>query len=518
LIINGRIYTADTMNHIAESMAIREGKILKVGSNSEILSRYGSLDTIDLQGSTVFPGFIDAHCHFVGLAKNLQYADLTGALSFKEILNRVRSFTSVLPGGWIAGRGWDNNLWNEKEFPDREKLDKLFPGRPVVLIRVDGHVVLANEAAMKLAGIGKDHRFKKEEVEVKNGRLTGILSETAADHIRSVIPVPDMNSMTLLLEKAEQLCFSNGLTGVSDAGLDYETVCRIDALQRQQKIRMVIYAMLDPSPENISGFMKKGILQTPRLTVRSIKIYADGSLGSRTALLKKPYSDDPSKTGILVTPVDSVRRLCEMALENNFQINTHAIGDSANRLILNIYASILKGKNEKRWRIEHAQVVDPADINLFGDYSIIPSVQATHATSDMKWAGSRLGPERIGGAYAYQSLLRQNGWLANGTDFPIEQVSPLLTFYAAVARQDANGEPSPGFQMENALNREQSLRSITIWAAKANFWENERGSLEEGKSADFVILDRDIMAIPIAEVPTVKVIKTYLKGECVYGK
>ncbi|MEI6456375.1 MAG: amidohydrolase [bacterium] len=518
LIINGRIYTAGDKSQIEESMAIREGKILKAGSTSEILKGYNATDTIDLHGNTVFPGFIDAHCHFVGLAKNLQYTDLTNAGSFDEILDRVKAFTSVLPGGWIAGRGWDQNLWRVKQFPDRAELDKLFPGRPVILIRVDGHLVLANETALELAGIGKNHRFKKEEVEVKEGRLTGILSETAADHIRSIIPNPDINSMTLLLERAEKICFSSGLTGVSDAGLDYATVCLIDTLQRQQKIKMIIYAMLDPSPKNISGFIVKGILQTPRLTIRSIKIYADGSLGSRTALLKKPYSDDLSKRGILVTQVDSVRKLCELAMENNYQVNTHAIGDSANRLILDLYASVLKGKNDKRWRIEHAQVVDPSDVPLFGDYSVIPSVQATHATSDMQWAESRLGAERIGSAYAYKALLAQNGWIANGTDFPIEQVSPLLTFYAAVSRQDLKGEPQPGFQMENALTREQALRSITIWAARGNFWENERGSLEEGKSADFVILDRDIMKIPIAEVPSVKVIKTYLKGECVYGK
>lgn len=518
LVTDGRIYTVDSADRIVESMAIKDGKILQVGTTDEILSAFSASDTLDAMGKSIFPGFIDAHCHFVGLAKTLQYVDLTGAESFEEVIYRVKSHKSILTGGWIVGRGWDQNLWKNKQFPDKTILDQAFRDKPVLLIRIDGHVVLANEAALIKAGIGKKHNFKPKEVEIINGKLTGILRENASDYLRSVVPSPDEQSMTLLLARAEQLCFSSGLTGVADAGLDYEIICFIDTLQKQNKIKIAIYAMLDPSQKNILSFIKKGPFETNSLTIRSIKIYADGSLGSRTALLKKPYSDAPGNTGILVTSVDSIKSLCELAIEQNYQINTHAIGDSAVKLVLEIYSSFLKGKNDKRWRVEHAQVVDLKDVHLFGEYSIIPSVQTTHATSDMKWAEDRVGAERIKGAYAYKTLLEQNGWLPNGTDFPIEKISPILNFYAAVARKDLTGNPESGFEMENGLTRDEALKSITIWAAKANFWENIRGSLEIGKYADFILLDNDIMTIPISEVPKVKVEKTFLRGECVYSQ
>jgi len=518
LVTNGRIYTVDSGGRIFESMAIKDGKILRLGTTEEISSIFKAKDTLDLHGKNIFPGFIDAHCHFVGLARNLQYVDLTGAISFDEVINRIKSFKSVLPGGWIVGRGWDQNLWSKKQFPDKKMLDLVFPDRPVILIRIDGHVVLANETALKVGGIDRIHKFKQAEVEMKNGKLTGILSENAVDYIRSIVPAPDDTSMAGLLSTAERLCFSSGLTGVSDAGLDFEKIRLLDTLQKQNKLKISIYAMLEPTQKNILTFVNKGPIETKSLTIRSIKIYADGSLGSRTALLKRPYSDAPSSNGILVTSVDSIKRLCKLALEHNYQINTHAIGDSAIKLVLEIYSSFLKGKNNNRWRIEHAQVLDLKDVHLFGDYSIIPSVQTTHATSDMKWAEDRVGAERIKGAYAYKTLLEQNGWLPNGTDFPIEKISPILNFYSAVTRKDITGKPESGFEAENALTKNQALKSITIWAAKANFWENVRGSLEIGKYADFIILDRDIMTIPISEVPKVNVNKTFLRGECVFSR
>jgi len=517
LVINGRIYTVDSTDRIVESMAIKDGKSLRLGTTDEILGLFRASDTLDANGKSIFPGFIDAHCHFVGLAKNLQYVDLIGANSFDEVIDRVKSFKPVLPGRWIVGRGWDQNLWKNKQFPDKKILDQIFADKPVILIRIDGHIVLSNEAAIKKAGIGTNHKFKSNEVETKNGKLTGILRENAADYIRSIVPAPEDNCMTGLLSIAERLCYSSGLTGVSDAGLDYGIIRLLDTLQKQNKLKISIYAMLDPTQKNISFFVNKGPLETKSLTIRSIKIYADGSLGSRTALLKKSYSDAPGNTGILVTNVDSIKTLCKLAMEHNYQINTHAIGDSAIKLVLEIYSSFVKEKNDKRWRIEHSQVVDLKDIHLFGDYSIIPSVQTTHATSDMKWAKDRIGEERIKGAYAYQTLLKQNGWLPNGTDFPIENMSPILNFYAAVARQDLTGKPEAGFEKENALTREEALKSITIWAAKANFWESVRGSLEKGKSADFVVLDKNIMEINESEIPPTRVLKTFVSGECVFN-
>ena len=512
IVTNGVIYTADSLNTRAEAMAISNGKIVATGTRQVIEDGFHAPEVVDLQWKPIFPGFIDAHCHFMGFALGLQYVDLSGLTSFDAVLDRLKRAPRPGNGRWIVGRGWDHNLWSAKKFPDNTLLNKIFPDIPVMLIRVDGHVVLANQEALKRAGIGMDHHFADGQVEMKNGRLTGILSETAADLIREKVPQPAGEELTELLEQAEKSCFSVGLTMVSDAGLEYPQVLFLDTLQKSGRIRMQVYAMLTPTEKNISSFVKHGPYKTDKLVIRSIKIYADGSLGSRTARLKQPYADDNATSGIIVTSPDSIRTLCRLAFENGYQVNTHCIGDSANFLMLNIYASFLKGKNDLRWRIEHAQVVDPKDIHLFGDYSVIPSVQATHATSDMQWAGNRLGPGRMAGAYAYGTLMKQNGWIANGTDFPIEGISPILTFYAAVARKDLQGLPEGGFLMNNALTREEALHSITIWAAKADFMESEKGSLEPGKDADFVILDQDIMQIPLSKIPLVQVEQTFIRG------
>lgn len=509
---NGVIYTVDGKNTLVSAMAVAGGKVLAAGSAADIGQRFESSQTIDLQGSFVYPGFVDAHCHFFGYALGLQYADLNGSKSFEEVLERIRPGAGDSHDRWIVGRGWDQNLWPVKEFPDNSRLNELYPDRPVVLMRVDGHALLANRAALAIAGIGTDNKYGPEQAEIRSGILTGILRENAADAMRAAIPQPTGNELQGLIGRAAAACHNVGLTAVGDAGLSYPDVLLLDSLQRTGFLRMNIYAMLTPTPENISHFVMKGPFHTDRMVVSSIKVYADGSLGSRSALMKRPYSDDPSTSGIQVTSADSIKSLCKLAFKYNYQVNTHCIGDSAARLVLEIYGGFLKGKNDRRWRIEHAQVVDPKDVNLFGRYSVIPSVQATHATSDMRWAGDRLGAERVRGAYAYRDLMMQNGWLANGTDFPIEQISPLLTFYAAVARRDVNGWPENGFQPENALSREDALRSVTSWAARACFLDGA-GSLEPGKDADFVVLDRDIMTIPADQIPGTRVVATYLRGE-----
>lgn len=518
LIIHAKIYSVDEENRVFTAMAIRDGKVLAMGFDSLFQERYKALETIDAGGRTILPGFIDAHCHFWGMAMGLQYINLTGATSFDEVLDRISRQPASDTTGWIVGRGWDNNLWKDKSFPNNRQLNERFPDRPVMLIRIDGHVVLANDEALRRAGIGLLNSFMKDEVVVKDGRLTGILSENAADKMRTTVPEPDEKEATDLLVRAETLCLGLGLTGVADAGLLTHEVLLLDTLQRQGKLHLNCYAMLTPTPENINHFVEKGPYETERLTVRAIKMYADGSLGSRTALLKSPYSDDSGNRGMRTTSQDSMFTLCETALKYGYQVNTHAIGDSACRIMLELYGGFLKGKNDKRWRIEHAQVVDPNDLQLFEQYTIIPSIQSTHATSDMYWAGARLGPERIHWAYAYKKLLEQNGWLANGTDFPIEQISPFLTFYASVARRDLKGFPAEGFQMENALTREETLRSMTIWAAKANFQEQKAGSLEVGKNADFIMLDKDIMVVPESEIPKIQVEATYIHGKRVFKR
>jgi predicted amidohydrolase YtcJ len=518
IITHASIYVTGDSLSANSAMAIKKGKILAIGPVDSILKRFSAPLVKDISGSYIYPGFIDAHCHFYGLAQSLRWIDLNGCRSFDEVLSRIIAGAGNTHGEWIVGRGWDHNLWPGKRFPDRVKLDSLFPSRPVALLRIDGHVLLANTRALELAGIGVKNSYSPQEVEVINGRLTGILGENAADHVRSIIPAPKGKELAALLKQAEQLCFETGLTGVTDAGVDRQMIQEFDSLQKSGELKIHISAMLNPTEENFETYVKNGPLRTERLHVTAIKLYADGSLGSRTALLKKPYSDDPSKIGVLSTNPDTIRKVCSLALQHGYQVNTHCIGDSAVKLVLDIYSSFLGGKNDRRWRIEHAQVVDPCDIGLFGESNIIPSVQATHATSDMYWAGERLGPVRVKYAYAYRNLMNQNGWIPNGTDFPIEKVSPLLTFYAAVARQDINGNPPGGFQTENALTRREALMSITVWAAKSDFDEDMMGTLEPGKWADFVITDRDIMTIPEKEIPATRVLKTFVHGEMVWPK
>jgi len=516
LVYHARIYTVNDSNQVSDAMVIDQGKVVATGTRDELENGYLPVHELDAGGFAIFPGFIDAHCHFHGLALSLRWVDLVGCLSFDEVVDRVVLADTLNMDGWLTGRGWDQNLWTVKEFPDKEILDERWPDRPVVLVRIDGHSVLANQEALNRAGITDNHHFSPGEVEVRDGKMTGILSETAADYIRSMIPKPDRAATLNLLKEAQEQCFSYGLTGISDAGLDYPTLSLLDSALQAGQLKIHVYAMVEPSEENIEAFIKRGPYRHDRFHVCAIKFYADGSLGSRTALLKEPYSDDPSKTGIQVASPDTLREICKLALDHDYQVCIHCIGDQAVQEVLEVYAEFLRGNNDRRWRIEHAQVVDPSDLEMFGAYSVIPSVQATHATSDMYWAGNRLGPVRIKWAYAYKDLLDQNGWIPNGTDFPIERISPLLTFYAAVARKDVDGFPADGFQMENALTREQALRSITIWAAKADFEEDEYGSLEPGKWADFVILDQDIMEIPIEKVPEVNVLQTWSHGERVY--
>jgi len=517
ILINGLVYTVDSSFTTKQAFAVGNGLFLATGTNEKILKSFESELVIDAGGKPVFPGLIDGHCHFYGYALGLhQSVNLKGTRSFDEILQLLRKYHENHPNGWILGRGWDQNDWELKEFPDKSMLDQLFPENPVVLTRVDGHAVLANSEALRLAGITAQTKMEGGDVILHDGKPTGILLDNAADLMKGAIPEDDKLQKENALISAQDDCFKVGLTSVVDAGLDFETIMMIDSLQQSGKLKMRINAMLSPTDKNIREFVEKGAFQKERLTVNSIKLYADGALGSRGALLLEPYSDDPGNYGIRMSEPDYFRDILIKAYDKNFQVNTHCIGDSANRMMLHLYGEVLKGHNDKRWRIEHAQVVHPDDFQLFAKFNIIPSIQSTYCTSDMYWAESRLGTDRVKGAYAYNKLLQQNGWLVNGTDFPIEEINPLLTLYAAVARMDETGYPEGGYQTENALSREEALRSITIWAAKGSFEEDIKGSIEAGKFADFVILEKDIMTINQAEIPGIKVLKTYLNGELVF--
>jgi predicted amidohydrolase YtcJ len=513
---NANIYTADEQFSKAQALAVSKGRIIAVGSSAEILKAYTAMRKLDAKEKTIIPGFIDAHAHFLGYGLDLDIADLTGSKSWDEVIHRLQAYAATYKEGWLTGRGWDQNLWG-KEFPDNEQLNRLFPDRAVVLTRVDGHAAIANQKALDLSGVKAGDTLIGGKIEVKNGKLTGILIDNATDLVYNHKPQTTREEALRALLAAQKNCFAVGLTTVDDCGLDYEAVMFIDSLQRAGALKMRLYTMLSDAPKNYEFARKHGKIKTERLNVRAFKLYADGALGSRGACLLQPYSDKPGWQGFLLSAPAHFDSVVNEINSLGFQVCTHAIGDSGNRFMLQLYSKYLKGKNDKRWRIEHTQVVNNNDFKLFGHNSIIPSVQPTHATSDMYWAEERLGNVRIKGAYAYNDLMKQNGWIPLGTDFPVEDISPIKTFYAAVVRKDAKGWPAKGFQVENALSRLNALKGMTTWAARANFEEKEKGSLEKGMMADFVILSQDIMTVPANEILKTKVLMTVLNGEKVYS-
>lgn len=515
----GTIYTVNQEFEIIDAIAISDGKFVAAGSENDILSAYESINVIDLKGKTVFPGFIDAHTHFFRYGEGLRVLDLVGTKSFEELVQKVKSYSTANPDEtWILGAGWDQNLWEGQEFPSREILDDLFPDTPVLLTRIDGHAALVNQKALSLGGINASTKMLGGSVFVKNGKTTGILIDNAIDLVSAKIPKTTEEQARKSLLAAQENCFAVGLTSVADAGLDREVIELFEKMYQDSSLKMRIYAMVNPTKENMDYYFEKGTFQDDNLTVRSFKVYGDGALGSRGAALLKPYSDKPDETGFLLSTEDDFKNLAAKMYEQGFQMNTHCIGDSANRTLLNIYADVLKGKNDLRWRIEHAQVVNPMDIEKFAEFSIIPSVQPTHATSDMYWAEQRLGPDRIKHAYTFKELLDQNGMIALGSDFPVEFINPLYTFHAAVARKDKNNWPDGGFQIENKLTREEALKGMTIWAAYANFEENLKGSIEPGKLADLVIMEKDIMLEDSKNLRELPIWATIIGGKTVYQK
>ena len=515
---HAQIYTVNENFAVAEAMAVQDGKIVAVGTNDEILKTYQADSVVDAKGATVYPGFVDAHAHFLGYGQSLYAVDLMFANSWEEVLQRVQDFVATHPGnGWIKGRGWDQNRFPGKAFPTNAELNALFPDRPVLLERVDGHASIANEKALTIAGVQAGQTMEGGDFVVANGKLTGLLIDNAVGVVERNVPAATKEDYKNWLTAAQKNCFATGLTTITDCGLSPNDIDMIDALQKSDDLKMRLYVMLSDKPSSYtSSYFTNGGYTTDRLMVKGVKVYGDGALGSRGAALIAHYSDKPGWGGFLLSSQAHFDSVAAKLINTDFQMCTHAIGDSANRVVLKVYEKYLKGKNDKRWRIEHAQILNPADFDYFGKYSIIPSVQPTHATSDMYWAGERLGAERLKGGYAFQQLLNQNGWLPLGTDFPVEEINPFKTFLAAVARQDAKGFPAGGFQMENALTREQTIRGMTIWAAKANRMEKQVGSLEVGKKADFILLDKDLMKVPTDSILNIKVLKTYSNGERVH--
>jgi hypothetical protein len=511
VIKNAKIYTVNDTFTTAEAMAIQDGKIVAVGTDDEITKKYESKNTIEAKGKFIYPGLFDAHCHFYNFGLSLQEADLRGTKSMDEIITRLKDFQQNKNPSFIVGNGWDQNDWEVKKFPTKADLDVAFPDIPVVLNRIDGHAIIVNSKALKLAGITKDTNTDGGQIEIVNGEPTGILVDNPMELVFKIIPKPNRKIQIAALLDAEKVMFDYGLTTVNDAGLDPDIIHLMDSLQKVKMLKINIYAMITANQKNMDLYFKKGIYKTDNLNVRSFKMYGDGALGSRGACMHKPYSDQANQYGALLAKGPALKAVAQQIAASNFQLNTHAIGDSANTVILKIYKEVLANKKDRRWKIEHAQVLREADFDYF-KLGIIPSVQPTHATSDMYWAEDRLGKQRIKNAYAYKKLLQKAGMVALGTDFPVEEVNPMLTFHAAVARKDSKEYPKGGFQMENALTRTETMKGMTIWAAFSNFEEKEKGSLEVGKWADFVIFDQDLMKIAENKIVKMKAETTYIKG------
>jgi predicted amidohydrolase YtcJ len=525
IVTGGRIYTVDVTRPIAEAFAVRGGRFVFVGTTrGAMLLKGPSTRVLDLHGAAAYPGFIDAHAHLLGLGQALQSVDLTGTPSYEEIISRVAARAKGAPAGqWIMGNGWDQNRWAVKEFPTHDALTKAVPDHPVLLDRVDGHAVLANAAAMKAAGITAktpDPRGGRI-IRDKKGNPTGVFVDNAQVLFARAAPRLTQEQLGELLHSAAVESNKWGLTEVQDMGEERATIEALESLAHDGKMPLRAYEMVTDDSAALEFYYARGPqsgLYNGHVWVRGIKLYADGALGSRGAALLAPYSDDSANTGLLVSTPEHLKARSIEALKHGFQVSTHAIGDRGNRNALDAYQAALEAvpTADARLRIEHAQIISPQDIPRFAQLGVIPSMQASHQTSDMPWAERRLGPDRIRGAYAWRALLNTGVVIPNGTDFPVEHVNPIITFHSSITRQDADNQPPGGWYGDQKMTREEALRSMTLWPAYAAFQENDLGSISVGKYADFTILNRDIMRAASERILGTQVVATYVGGAPVY--
>ncbi len=546
---NGRIYTMDNQNSIAEAMAIRGERIVGIGSSDEIDRTFKASKKVDLSGRTVLPGLIDAHCHLFGLGLARLTVDVDGVQSADEAALRVaQRVKDSRPGQWVRGRGWDQNLWADKAFPNHEKLDRVASNQPVYLVRVDGHACWVNTRAMEIAGIGRQTPDPPGGKIIRDagGQPTGVFIDAAMDLVYRFVPEPTEEEMREAIRLASEECLSYGLTSVQEMGIDAGQFALYEKMIGEGKFPLRVYAAVDGPGELWDRLKRNGPVigyGNNRLTVRAIKLYIDGALGSRGAALLEPYTDDPLNRGITLISEEELQNIVDESLRCGFQVCAHAIGDRANRIILNAYDAALKRISvpDCRLRVEHAQVLTEEDIPRFKKLGVIPSMQPTHCTSDMYWAEARLGPRRIRYAYAWRSLLETGVQIPGGSDFPVESANPLLGIYAACTRQDLLGRPrdasdvrqffqlSPegmidtsafngGWYSKEKMTLEEAVRSFTSWAAFAAFEENLKGSLERGKLADFIVLSNDIFRIPVGEIPALRVDRTIIGGNVVFDR
>lgn len=528
LIVTSRhIYTVDSTQPTVEAFAVRGGRFVFAGSRDGAMALRGTgTKVLDLGDATVVPGLTDAHAHLVELGFALQSVNLTGAPSYAEVVRRVAARAKSAPkGSWIIGHGWDQNRWAVKQFPTAAALDSAVPDHPVVLERIDGHAVLANAVAMKAAGISAataDPEGGRVE-RLANGAPSGVFVDNAVGLVRRAVPTPSAAEVQAALIAAVAECNKWGLVAVQDMGIPKGVIDQVEALAREGKLNLREYVMVGDDSTDLAHYFARGpqrALYDGHVWIRGVKLYADGALGSRGAALLAPYSDDPGNVGLLVSTPEHLEQVTEAALRHGFQVSTHAIGDRGNRNALDAYAAALAAvpTRDARLRVEHAQVLSPDDIPRFAQLGVIPSMQPSHQTSDMRWAEDRLGPVRIKGAYAWRSLLNTGVIIPSGTDFPVEQVNPLITFHSAVTRQDSAGWPAGGWYPEQRMTREEALKSMTIWPAHAAFQDSLMGSITAGKFADFTVLDQDIMTVPEDEILKSHVVGTYVGGKAVYQR
>jgi len=514
IIHNARVHTMDENMSIEEAIAIRDGKIIEVGPERQILNKYRSVETIDALGKDVYPGFTDAHGHIFAYANQKMSVDLVGCKSMNEVIYRCEKYLSLTGKKFIVGRGWDQTLFSDKEMPNYKALSEKFKNIPVCLYRIDGHAALINKFLIKKVGISARSSINGGEVQLINAEPSGILLDNAMKLVEEYLPKFSESEWNEKILEAQQELFQYGVTGVHEAGIEYEQIAILKKLISQNKLKLNIYAMLLPTAKNKEFASKNGPYNYRNLSIRSFKVYADGALGSRGALLKEKYVDNEHTNGLLLTPISEIRSISDFCLNNDYQMNTHGIGDSAISIILDVCKNAFQVKKDHRYRVEHAQIVDPRDFQKFADYAVFPSVQPTHAVSDCRWVEDRIGKDRICGAYAYKSLLNQFGMLAIGTDFPVESTNPFLTIHAAVQRKNKQNEPKFGFYMKEALTLDEVIKGMTIWAAFAEFSESKRGSLEKGKEATLVIFDKPVVSSELFVENFAW--KTLIKGRMVY--
>ena len=515
LVHNAKIYTVNPEFDIASAFVVKDGKFVAVGGE-ELVKKYKPTNTVDAQGLAIFPGFIDSHGHLFSLGLIQFKADLRDTERVDQIVEIVQKHQKKYNQKLIVGTGWNENQWTDTSFPNNQKLNVAFPDTAVVLERIDGHAYLVNQKALEMAGIDSNTSIEGGQILKYKGKLTGVLLDNAKSLVQKIIPDFSKEEKIEALLKAQEISFENGLTTVDHAGASKQDIYLIDSLQKSNLLKLRVYAMIENDPHSISHFVRNGKHKTDFLNVNSVKVFADGTLGSRGAALIEDYSDQKGYKSSLLISKDSLMRLADLLADKSLQMNTHAIGDAANRVVLEVYNQVLKTKEDPRWRIEHAQLVAQVDLPQFNT-KIIPSVQPIHAVTDMDWAIDRLGKERIKRAYAYKDLLDWSGILALGTDFPVENISPFETFYAAVARKVPGDSSSQVFQPSNALSRYEALLGLTRWAAYANFEDNEKGSIEVGKYADFIILDQDIMKVKIDRVLNTRIVATIVNGKIVFS-